>query len=452
MSEDIRTSVLQWATQLELACKAHPVIRHYEISVDFKLSTSFRGDVDNRGRWSSYMRSEERIEHIFQVRIFLDNNQQSFIRDNRRFGDPTQSPQQIVEHLLAPSTAIPCHPTEGIFALPPHLNSDRDIFDPRFPMVDSDLRKELMVEHVQLIRHMNKQARLQQLTLVESSHFRHFRSSNNSVLSEQGSHYQLNGIVQQGLQQHSFSFDARRFADLLIHPFGWSEMAPPPKQSRLITEINRDWMLMLPPNIIASILEQLPPAFMLERLEDGSSFLANKIGEQIGSKRIHLIDDANMLSGLNTRLFDARGVPPKPLTLIADGVMQDTYVSLQQSQQYKLQPTGHQNIRNELWCGNLMSQMGRRSQNMILADKGDALLATHLLEPTHLNIETGMLRFVANFDYLTSKGSEGRLGPREIEVPILDLFAQVEETANDQHRYNHVDASTWVLEDCRLLI
>lgn len=452
MSEDIRTSVLQWATQLELACKVQPAIRHYEVSVDFKRSTSFRGEVDNRGRWSSYIRSQEHIEHIFQIRVFLDNNQQAFIRDLRNFGDFNQTPQQIIERLLTPAAALPCHPSESIFTLPTHLDSNRDIFDPRFSSVDSDLRKELMLEHVQLIRHMNKQARLQQLTLTESSHFRHFRSSNNSILSEKGSHYKLEGVVQQGIQQHPFAFEARRFADLLIHPFGWSVMTPPPKQSKVITEINRDWMLMLPPNIIASVLEQLPPAFMFERLEDGSSFLSNKIGEQIGSKRIHLIDDANMLAGLNTRLFDARGVPPKPLTLIADGVMQDTYVSLQQAQQHKLHPTGHQNIQNELWCGNLMSQMGRRSQNMILADKGDALLATHLLEPTHLNIETGILRFVANFDYITSKGSEARLGPKEVEVHLLDLFAQVEETANDQNRYNHVDASTWVLQDCSLLV
>ena len=90
-------------------------------------------------------------------------------------------------------------------------------------------------------------------------------------------------------------------------------------------------------------------------------------------------------------------------------------------------------------------------KNMILADRGDALMGTHIVEPTQLNIETGVLRFVANFAHISSKGFEGNLGVRTVVVPILELFEQVSETANDQNRYNHVDASTWILDDCRIL-
>ena len=88
---------------------------------------------------------------------------------------------------------------------------------------------------------------------------------------------------------------------------------------------------------------------------------------------------------------------------------------------------------------------------MILADKGGALLATHTIEPVHLNIETGMIKLVINIAHLTAKGFTGSLGLRTVHTSILDLFAQVSENANDQNRFGHVDASTWVLEDCRLL-
>ena len=453
MSEALRTSALQWGIQLENAIKDHPMIAEYEISIELSQSKQFSNGLDGRSRWGQHITSTQDTVHHFQIRAFLQNDSISTYKDMRRFADSEQTPAKILTQLLLPSNQMPNAYHEKAFVDIVHLGNNLEIEDPRFHKLDAASRKELMQDHHDLILHMNKKARLQSLHLTETERCRHVRTRKNTLL-EIDTEFELIGSVSTGVQRESFHIKAKRFSDLCTHLFGWSAFYPPPTPNRLLKQedISVNWMLILAPNVVASILNVLPPAFEAERLMKGTSFLAGRQNHVIGSKRIHILDDASVLSGLHSRGFDANGVPSKPLTLISDGVFQDFYIPLDMVHATQRPPTGHSDRHNRLWTGNILSQMGRRSQNMILADRGEALLATHLLSDTTLNIETGMLHLTANFDHISAQGLQGRLGTRTIQVPILDLFMAVAETANDQNRYGHIDASSWILDDCSLLL
>lgn len=448
MNDALQTTAVQWATQLELAIKEQPLITTYDIGIELSQVKTFVNALDSRSRWGRSLSSSADVEHTFQIRAFLENGQFAFVQDTRRFADADQTPHKIIDRLIHKSNQLPNPSNATIYKTPIPQQKNLEILDPRFGELDSTLRKELMQDHYDMVLQMNKKARLQKLSLREIQTVRYFRSPINT-LSEESSQYALEGLVATGIQRSSFHMVARRFADLCVHPYGWNDFYLPPVPNKTVDAISPDWMLMLSPQIVAEIIACLAPAFELDRLEKGTSFLAGKQGQQIGSKRVHIIDDPTMASGVRSRGFDAFGVPSKPLTLISDGVFKDCYIPL--DSKYSLSATGHTHMNGTLWCGNLLSQMGRRSQNMILADKGDALLATHTLEPVHLNIETGLLKLDINVVHLTSKGMTGTVGRRTLQLPILELFSQVMETANDQNRYNHVDASTWVFEDCRIL-
>lgn len=56
-----------------------------------------------------------------------------------------------------------------------------------------------------------------------------------------------------------------------------------------------------------------------------SSYLVDKIGQEIASPMITIVDDATMLDGLSSRPFDAEGVKSSSFTLIENGVLK-TYV------------------------------------------------------------------------------------------------------------------------------
>ena len=83
---------------------------------------------------------------------------------------------------------------------------------------------------------------------------------------------------------------------------------------------------------------------------------------------------------------------------------------------------------------------------MILADRSQALLATELVEPIYLDLQTGQLEFSAHYDLVDSSGVKGSVGVKKVDCHIFELFQCVIESANDQNRFGFVDACTWVLE------
>ena len=185
MNDDLRTSAVQWATQLELAIKKASSIRDYEINIDLTRSTSFIGEIDGRGRWGNHLHTNKSVTHLFQVRAFFNNGQQAFVQDSRHFGNTNQTPEDIINRLLDASIQVPAHDEEGVFNQRLHLNQNQEIFDPRFSRVDGEMRRELLLEHVNMMRQMNPKARVHKLELIEQELFRHNRTSINNFIEHE---------------------------------------------------------------------------------------------------------------------------------------------------------------------------------------------------------------------------------------------------------------------------
>jgi PmbA protein len=248
---------------------------------------------------------------------------------------------------------------------------------------------------------------------------------------------------------HYPSISSHRFADISSEVLGISSFGKKLSQSKFTKPVGDDFLLILPSVIVNEIVTLLYPAFDIEKIESGESFLAGKQGERIGSDKVHLLDNALLPSGYNSRSFDSNGYPPRVLTLINEGLFQDCYVPHRSKAGF---PTGHLGFDGELWAGNLLVHNGRRSQNMVLADRSMALLATETLEAIQLDIKTGRIRILANYQVVSSNGLEGELGTKEINCHVTDLLKLVMETTNDQKRTTFIDSSSWVLENCSLFI
>ena len=79
MNDALQTSAVQWASQLELAIKEHPNIIQYEISIDLSHIKTFSNELDGRNRWGNALKSNQSINHQFQIRVFLQNGTFSFL-------------------------------------------------------------------------------------------------------------------------------------------------------------------------------------------------------------------------------------------------------------------------------------------------------------------------------------------------------------------------------------
>lgn len=450
MNEDIKNSVIAWANQLENACKESPLIQSYEIFMEVDKSNTYIGGLDKKNRWNSELHSDKNLNFQYQCRLFLHNNTQSFIQA-RKSADTYA--KDVIARMLQPSNCIACTENEGVYNKQEKEFNHLETFDLRFGKVLPEQREEVMTDHINCIKSVQPQAKTTHISITEHEIYRYFRSSTDYGTLDTSTVYELHHTIQLHDREQKSSVHTHRFADICCRHIGWDLLTPPPIPSKTInnTDILPSWLFIFPANIVKEIVALLPPAFEIQRWEDNSSFLTKFIGQQIGSKKLHILDDATQPSGLNSRHFDVRGVPPKPLTLLKEGVVQDPYISLSYAQKHNRIPTGHYQLNGQLWTGNLLTYAGRRSQNMILADKSDALLMTHLIEPISLNIQTGIIQITGNIQLFSANGVEAQLGSRTIVCNIREIFELLMETANDQHRFDNVDTSSWILETCSIL-
>jgi PmbA protein len=72
-----------------------------------------------------------------------------------------------------------------------------------------------------------------------------------------------------------------------------------------------------------------------------SSFLKDRLGEQLFAKNIRIIDDPLRLRGLRSQSFDAEGVKVKRLAIIDEGVLTSWLLDCATARELGLVTTGH---------------------------------------------------------------------------------------------------------------
>jgi PmbA protein len=75
------------------------------------------------------------------------------------------------------------------------------------------------------------------------------------------------------------------------------------------------------PDVAGSLLGGILGAVNGERVLQGASFLANRLGQKIGSDLVTLVDDGTREKGMGSRPFDGEGVPTQKRFIIGKGVL-----------------------------------------------------------------------------------------------------------------------------------
>lgn len=81
-------------------------------------------------------------------------------------------------------------------------------------------------------------------------------------------------------------------------------------------------LVVLDPFATASLLGVLAGALSAEAAQKGRSLFAAKVGEQVGSAQVTLVDDGRLMAGLAASPWDGEGVPTGRTELINAGVLQ----------------------------------------------------------------------------------------------------------------------------------
>ena len=104
--------------------------------------------------------------------------------------------------------------------------------------------------------------------------------------------------------------------------------------------------------ISKGILNVLSSAISAAAISRGTSFLKNKIGEEIFSKSLNVIDDPKIKKGLGSKNFDSEGVETNNLKLIENGVLKSFLVDTYYGKKLNLKSNGRSGGASNLYFEN----------------------------------------------------------------------------------------------------
>lgn len=95
------------------------------------------------------------------------------------------------------------------------------------------------------------------------------------------------------------------------------------------------------PRVASSLLRHLTSAINGQSVARGTTFLKDRMGEQILAQGLNVIDDPLRKRGLSSKPFDGEGIGTETRYLVEDGILQTWILDLATARQLGLQTTGH---------------------------------------------------------------------------------------------------------------
>jgi PmbA protein len=99
--------------------------------------------------------------------------------------------------------------------------------------------------------------------------------------------------------------------------------------------------IIFDPEMAASLLRNLASAISGYALYKGASFLTGKLGTQIGSSLLTVIDDATIPGALGSKPFDGEGLATRKKVVVADGKLQSYLLDSYSGRKLGLRSTGN---------------------------------------------------------------------------------------------------------------
>jgi PmbA protein len=202
--------------------------------------------------------------------------------------------------------------------------------------------------------------------------------------------------------------------------------------------------VLFDPRVAGTLLTHFAFAITGSSVARKTTFLQDKLGQQVFAKGVTLHDDPLRKRGLRSRAFDGEGLPVKAMDIVADGVLTTWLATSADARQLGIQPTGHavRGVSGAPGAGpsNFYLEAGARSPEELMRAFPRCILVTELIGHG-VNAVTG--------DY--SRGAAGFLiengeiaGPvSEITIAsnLKDMFLNLE-PASDLRFRRGIDSPT----------
>jgi PmbA protein len=135
--------------------------------------------------------------------------------------------------------------------------------------------------------------------------------------------------------------------------------------------------------VAGGVIGALASAISGSAVARGTTFLKNKMGEQIFAKGLNVLDDPFLQRGMRSHPFDAEGVAPTKRKIIDDGVLTGWLLDLSSARQLGLQTTGNAargaSTPPSPRPANFYLEAGAQTVEALMAEMGEGLLVTQMM-------------------------------------------------------------------------
>jgi PmbA protein len=202
--------------------------------------------------------------------------------------------------------------------------------------------------------------------------------------------------------------------------------------------------VLFDPRVSSSLLGHFSGAISGSSIARKTSFLLDKLGQQVFASGVTMIDDPLRLRGLRSRPFDGEGVRVSRQELVCGGVLNSWIAESASARQLGIVPTGHaaRGISGAPGASpsNLYLEAGSRSRAELLAAFPEAVLVIELIgqgaNPVTGDYSRGAVGFMVRGGEIAEPVSEITIASN-----LIDMFATLE-PASDLEFRRGIDAPT----------
>ncbi|MBU2639849.1 MAG: TldD/PmbA family protein [Nanoarchaeota archaeon] len=189
------------------------------------------------------------------------------------------------------------------------------------------------------------------------------------------------------------------------------------------------------PLAFAALLSDVGTCLGIFHVESGMSFLKDKIGQEVGSKKVTLIDDALMVNGYGSTSFDNEGMPTKKNVLVKDGILKTYYHNTSSSRKYNVANTFNAGLLSP-GSFNLELIKGSKSREKLISNIDKGILVTNVWYTRFNNYHTGDFSTIPRDGMFLIKNGKIVKSIKHLRVSdnMLRMFKNIKEVGSNSEQ------------------
>jgi len=190
------------------------------------------------------------------------------------------------------------------------------------------------------------------------------------------------------------------------------------------------------PMVAGEIFAYLSMALTAEAMQRGRSFLIDKMGQDVASDKVTLLDNGRLPGGIASAPFDGEGVPTSATRLIDEGVLQnviyDSYTASRDGKQSTGNAArgGHRSLPT-LAPTNFYLQPGHATREELIAGVENGLYVTTIMQTGGINPVSGDCSMGANGLWIENGKLTRPINGVTVATTLQNLLMNISEVAND---------------------